>query len=179
MPSPRVVDLRACVARCSPDELLEAVADPVTRAKLAAALAGAVEEPPSLAEALDEDVERVAAELAPLRITAVTDAESKELAAQPSEAVHDALAAAFGRPVEHIEEALLGADAVPPGESFDEWGIEVSSTVACGPTLSLAATRGGRTGRGSACASGRPRRRSRTWSQTCSSSTPTSRQSGS
>ena len=126
MPSPRVVDLRACVARCSPDELLEAVAGPVTRAKLAAALGGAVEEPPSLAEALDEDVERVAAELAPLlRITAVTDAETKEVAAQPSEAVHDAVAAAFGRPVEEIEEALLGDDAVQAGESFHEWGIEV------------------------------------------------------
>ena len=164
MPSARVVDLRACVARCSPAELLEAVADPATRAELAAALAGAVEEPPSLAEALDEDVERVAAELAPLlRITAETDAESKEVAAQPSEAVHDAIAAAFGRPVEHIEEALLGADAVPPGDSFDEWGIEVS-TVARGPTLTLAATRGGRTGRGSACASWRPRRRwSKSW----------------
>ena len=79
------------------------------------------------AEALDEDVERVAAELALLRITAVTDAETKEVAAQPSEAVHDAIATAFGRPVEHIEEALLGADAVPPGDSFAEWGIEVST----------------------------------------------------
>ena len=86
----------------------------------------------SPAEALDEDVERVAAELAPLlRITAVTDAETKEVAAQPSEAVHDAIAAAFGRPVEEIEEALLGDDAVQAGESFHEWGIEVSTVAPC------------------------------------------------
>ena len=125
MPSALVLEFHALVARCSPEELVEAVADPATRAKLAAALAGAVEEPPSLAEALDEDVERVAAELAPLRIRITTDAESKEVAAQPSEAVHDAVAAAFGRPVEEIEEALLGDDAVQAGESFHEWGIEV------------------------------------------------------
>ena len=132
MSSARVANVCASVARCSPEELLEAVSDPATRAKLAAALAGAVEEPPLLAEALDEDVERVAAELAPLlRITAEADAESKEVAAQPSEAVHDAIAAAFGRPVEEIEEALLGDDAVQAGESFHEWGIEVSTVAPC------------------------------------------------
>ena len=110
--------------------------------------------------ALDRDVERVSS-LGAIAVTVHTDAETRAISCRPSDAVHDAVAAAFGRPVEHIEEALLGDDAVPPGESFDEWGIEVSSTVACGPTLTLAASRGGRTGRGSACASGRPRRRSR------------------
>ena len=124
--------LAAWARQWSPAQLRDAAP---RRAELYAALdavldqavaAQSAEEPPSLAQALDEDVERVAAELAPLlRITAETDAESKEVAAQPSEAVHDALAAAFGRPVEEIEEALLGDDAVQAGESFHEWGIEV------------------------------------------------------
>ena len=112
--------------------------------------------------ALDRDVERVSS-LGAIAVTVHTDAESRTISCRPSDAVHDSVAAAFGRPVEHIEEALLGADAVPPGDSFAEWGIEVSTTVACGPTLTLAASRGGRMVPESACASGRPRRRSRTW----------------
>ena len=38
--------------------------------------------------------------------------------------------------MEEIEEALLGDDAVQPGESFEQWGIEV--TVACRRTLAAA-----------------------------------------
>ena len=75
--------------------------------------------------ALDRDVERVSS-LTSFTITVDTDAETKRISARPTDAVYDALAAAFGRPVEHIEEALLGDDAVPPGDSFDEWGIEVA-----------------------------------------------------
>ena len=130
--------LEACFDQWSPAQLRDAVAD---RAQLYAAVDAALDnavanksaeqQQRSPAEALDEDVERVAAELAPLLITAVTDAESKEVAAQPSEAVHDALAAAFGRPVEEIEEALLGDDAVQAGESFHEWGIEVPALLHC------------------------------------------------
>ena len=126
--------LAAWASQWSPAQLSDAAP---RRAELYAALDAvfdqtvapqSTEQHHSPAEALDEDVERVAAELALLlRITAVTDAETKEVAAQPSEAVHDVLAAAFGRPVEHIEEALLGDDAVQAGESFHEWGIEVSA----------------------------------------------------
>ena len=62
-----------------------------------------------------------------LTVTASTDAESKAISALPTDAVLDALAAAFGLPVEHIEEALFGDDAVQPGESFEELGIEVET----------------------------------------------------
>ena len=115
--------------------------------------------------ALDRDVERVSS-LGALIITVATDVETRAISARPTDAVHDSIAAEFGRLVEHIEEALLGDDAVQPGESFEQWGIEVillsRRAVACRLTLILAASRGRRTGRGSACASG-TRRRSRTW----------------
>ena len=69
----------------------------------------------------------------PFIVTAATDSEEKAIAVRPSQAILDAIAAAFERPVEEIEEALLGDDAVQPGESFEQWGIEV--TVACRRTL--------------------------------------------
>ena len=59
------------------------------------------------------------------------DAETKAISALPTDAVLDALAATFGRPVGHIEEALFGDDAVQPGESFEELGIEVTVTPCC------------------------------------------------
>ena len=68
--------------------------------------------------------EEAAAEEEELHITAHTDDETRTVSCRPSDAVHDALAAAFERPVEHIEEALLGNDAVQPGETFDDLGIE-------------------------------------------------------
>ena len=66
-----------------------------------------------------------------LTVTASTDAESKAISALPTDAVLDALAATFGRPVGHIEEALFGDDAVQPGESFKDLGIEVTVTPCC------------------------------------------------
>ena len=44
---------------------------------------------------------------------------------RPSQAILDAIAAAFECPVEKIEEVLFGDDAVQPGESFNDWRIEV------------------------------------------------------
>ena len=90
---------------------------------------------------LDRDVERVSS-LTSFTITVATGAETKNVCAGPTDNIHDALAAAFGRPVEHIEETLLGDDAVQPGESFEQWGIEASLSrraVACRPTLTRAA----------------------------------------
>ena len=78
--------------------------------------------------ALDRDVERVSS-LGDFAITVDTDAETKTISARPTDAVHDVVAAEFGRPVEHIEEALLGDDAMQPGESFEQLGIEVIITV--------------------------------------------------
>ena len=78
--------------------------------------------------ALSRDVERVSS-LTSFTITVITDAETRAISARPTDAVHDALAAEFGRPVAHIEEVLLGDDAVQPGESFEQFGIEVTVTV--------------------------------------------------
>ena len=61
----------------------------------------------------------------PFIVTATTDSEAKEIAVRPSQAILDALAAAFGRRVEELEGALFGSDAVQPGDRFVEWGIEV------------------------------------------------------
>ena len=91
--------------------------------------------------ALDRDVERVSS-LQAIIVTVHTDVETRTISCRPSDAVHDSVAAAFGRPVEHIEETLLGDDAVQPGESFEQWGIEASLSrraVACRPTLTRAA----------------------------------------
>ena len=116
--------LEACFAQCSLAELGDAAAH---RAQLHAVLDAVLESAVAKkTEALDEDVERVATELAPMHITAVTDAESRELAVRATEVVHDAVAAGFERRVEELEEALLGDDAVQPGDRFLEWGIEVS-----------------------------------------------------
>ena len=70
----------------------------------------------AVSAALDEDVERVMSELAPMRITAATDDESRELAVRATEVVHDAVATSYGCPVRDIEEVLLGDGAVqaPP-----------------------------------------------------------------
>ena len=57
-------------------------------------------------------------------ITVATDAETRAISARPTDHVLDTIATAFGRQVEDIEEALLGDDAVQPGESFQQWGIE-------------------------------------------------------
>ena len=81
--------------------------------------------------ALDRDVERVSS-LRAFTVTVHTDDETRTVSCRPSDAVHDAVAAAFGRPVEHIEEVLLGDDALQPGETFDDWGIE-ASTATCSP----------------------------------------------
>ena len=59
-----------------------------------------------------------------LIVTVSTDCETKEITVTPTDAVHDAIAAGFERPGEVIEEALLGDDAVQPGETFQDWGIE-------------------------------------------------------
>ena len=80
--------------------------------------------------ALDRDVERVSS-LTSFTITVSTDTETMAVSARPTDAVHDALALAFGRPVEHIEEALLGDDAVQPGETFEQFGIEVITVSPC------------------------------------------------
>ena len=80
--------------------------------------------------ALDRDMERVSS-LTSFTITVDTDAETRAISARPTDAVHDAIAAEFGRPVEHIEEALLGDDAVQPGESFEQWSIEAITVSAC------------------------------------------------
>ena len=76
--------------------------------------------------ALDRDVERVSS-LETYTVTVHTDDETRTFSYRPSDAVHDAVAAAFERPVQHIEEVLLGDDAVQPGETFDDWGIEAST----------------------------------------------------
>jgi hypothetical protein len=60
-------------------------------------------------------------------ITATTDAETKELVARSTQAVHDALAAAFGCRPGDIDEVTFGDDAVQPGESCEDWGMEVAS----------------------------------------------------
>ena len=80
------------------------------------------------AAALDPDV---VSSPGALTVTATTDAETKAISALPTDPVLDALAAAFGLPVEHIEEALFGDDAVQPGESFEELGIEVTVPPCC------------------------------------------------
>ena len=81
--------------------------------------------------ALDRDVERVSS-LGVFTVTVHTDDETRTVSCRPSDAVHDAVAAAFERPVGHIEEVLLGFDAVQPGDTFDDWGIE-ASTATCSP----------------------------------------------
>ena len=84
--------------------------------------------------ALDRDVERVSSSLGALTVTVDTDAETRAISARPTDAVLDKIAAAFERPVEHIEEALLGDDAVQPGESFEQFGIEaITATLCCCP----------------------------------------------
>ena len=80
--------------------------------------------------ALDRDVERVSS-LTSFTITVTTDAETRAVSARPTDAVHDAIAAEFGRSVAHIEEALLGDDAVQPGETFEQFGIEATATPCC------------------------------------------------
>ena len=80
------------------------------------------------AAALDPDV---VSSPGALTVTASTDVEAKAISALPTDPVLDALAATFGRPVGHIEEALFGDDAVQPGESFEELGIEVTVTPCC------------------------------------------------
>ena len=81
--------------------------------------------------ALDRDVERVSSSLGALTVTVATDDETRAISARPTDAVHDAIAAEFGRPVEHIEEALLGDDAVQPGESCEQLGIEANPVTPC------------------------------------------------
>ena len=84
--------------------------------------------------ALDRDVERVSSRVSSLgdfTVTVTTDGETRTISARPTDAVHDAIAAEFGRPVEHIEDALLGDDAVQPGESFEQFGIEVITATLC------------------------------------------------
>ena len=88
-------------------------------------------------EAVDCGMERVSS-LRTITVTVHTDDETQTISSCSSGVIHDAIAAAFGRSVEHIEEALLGDDAVPPGECFDEWGIEVSPRLRL-PTLTRAA----------------------------------------
>ena len=72
-----------------------------------------------------------ASSLEAFTVTVHTDDETRTASCRPSDAVHDAVASAFGRPVGHIEEALFGDDAVQPRESFKELGIEVTVTPCC------------------------------------------------
>ena len=76
--------------------------------------------------ALDRDVERVSS-LDTYTVTVHTDDETRSVSCRPSDAVHDAIAAAFEHPVERVNEVVLGDDAVQPGDTFDDWGIEAST----------------------------------------------------
>jgi hypothetical protein len=77
---------------------------------------------------LHRDIERIAdlvdSSEAPFIITVHDDFETREVAVRPKQAVHDAIAAAFGCPPGKIAEVLFGNDAVQPGDSFEAWGIE-------------------------------------------------------
>ena len=87
---------------------------------------------PTGCAALDRDLVRVSSALSEgaespreaLHITVDTSTETKQLTVAPNEAVHDALARAWEFPPLGFAEVLLGTDAVPPGESFEQWGIE-------------------------------------------------------
>ena len=68
--------------------------------------------------------EKAPAEEEEIIITVYTDAEPREISVRPKDAVHNAIAAAFGRQVKHIEEALLGNGAVESGYTFEDYGIE-------------------------------------------------------
>ena len=81
-------------------------------------------------------------DLGALTIAVDTDVETREVSAHRTDAVLDAIAAAFGRPVRHIEEAILGDDAVQAGESFEQWGIEVPVAACCLPLALTLATHG-------------------------------------
>ena len=61
-----------------------------------------------------------------ITVTVSTVTETRELAALPTEAVYDAIAAAFGCLLLQVQEVLLGDEAVSPGESFEDWGIAVT-----------------------------------------------------
>ena len=59
-----------------------------------------------------------------ITIVVDTDTETREVLIRPKQSIHNALAAAFGRLPEALEEVFLGDDAVLPDESFEQWGIE-------------------------------------------------------
>ena len=61
-----------------------------------------------------------------ITVTVSTVTETRELAALPTEAVYDAISAAFGSLPWQVEEVLLGDEAVSPGDSFEDWGIAVT-----------------------------------------------------
>ena len=65
-----------------------------------------------------------AAEEGGLRVEVSTDAETRSICALPTDAVRDAIAHAFDRPVEHIEVVGFGDDEVAPCDTFEELGIE-------------------------------------------------------
>ena len=68
-----------------------------------------------------------------ITVTMDTNAETQDVSACPTHAVHMAVAAAFGRPVKKVEEVLMGGDVVQPSVSFEQCGIEASLVIVVPP----------------------------------------------
>jgi len=63
-------------------------------------------------------------------VTVINHDEEKRLTADPGQAVHNAIAEAFGcERQDQVQRVLFGDMDVLGGESFDEHGIEVAVTV--------------------------------------------------
>ena len=57
-------------------------------------------------------------------VTFITDNETRIISFRPDDTIHNAIATEFGHPVNKIEKVVFGDNAVQPGESFKQWGIE-------------------------------------------------------
>ena len=130
--------------------------------------------------ALDADIDRAASIVDGdmICVTVINHDEEKRLTVDPGQAVHDAIAEAFGcERQEQVQRVLFGDMDVLKGESFEQHGIEVAVTrcpallpcliVYSSSPLDLCMLRvfwpTARMGRGSVQASGRGKRVSPKW----------------
>ena len=85
--------------------------------------------PPSLADALHNDVARVqsATDESRMTVTVSSDAGNRDVSVRPEDEVHVSLCEAYGM---RIGEVSFGGNAVSAGECFEDHGIEVLRSLA-------------------------------------------------
>ena len=68
----------------------------------------------------------MATPLTAITVTLTSDDETREVVVDPAQEVYEAVTAAFGSKPQLLDEALFGENAVQPGVSFEQCGIEAS-----------------------------------------------------